>query len=268
MKGIIAGRVVLLLIAIFITTPCQGQVHASGNSHLQQGDAAYAQFDNRSALQAYEKAHAQAPHDTEILIRLTRIHYDMGLDFLAEGNPKKAESFFQEAVAIARQLVDHSPLDARSHLLVAVTLGNLAMFKGGGEKVQIGREVEKFSTQAIALDSSFALPYMTLGIYHRELASLNWIERSAARIIYGHLPKTNLDTALKYLRKAETLAPDHPFLHFELAHTLAKKKDYQAAIYHMQRFEDLPPQTTQDVRNRKLATEAIASWQSLRTATP
>ena len=259
MRAHFAGILATALLLI-VVSPCMGQDEISAYNFQLIGDSAYASFQNQEALEAYQKALLLSPDNKEILIRFTRTHYDIGLDFLAEGDQQRGESYFEKSVELARKLVTLYPDDARTHLLVAVTLGNLAMFKGGGEKVAIGREVEKFSRQSIAIDSSFALPYVALGVYHRELASLNWLERSAARIIYGHLPKTSLDTALKYLRKAETLAPDHPFLHFEMAQTLAKQRKYDDAIHHMSLFEQLPPQTSQDIRNKRLAREAISQW--------
>ncbi len=58
----------------------------------------------------------------------------------------------------------------------------------------LGKDVEDYAEKAIQLDPSFAPSYTLLGVFYREVASLNWLERMLAGSL-GVLPKVTLADA-------------------------------------------------------------------------
>lgn len=223
------------------------------NAWVASGDSSYLAFDNETALSFYERAFKLDTTAYFPRLNLSRTHYDYGLDLLAENNKDQAYLHFKASVRHANHLVAYFPDSSRAHFLYAATLGNMALFKGGREKVAIGKLVETHSRKAISIDSTWAHPYVALGIYYREVASLNWVERTFAKVFYGQLPNTSLQTALTYLKRAEALRPNFPFLHYELAMTYHMIQEEQKARQHLNTLLDLPPETTQDVRNQQTA---------------
>ena len=169
----------------------------------------------------------------------------------------KQGRIFDQSVLHARRLVEHYPDSAHSHFLLAATVGNLAQFENGKQKVVIGRLVEKHSRHAIALDSSLAYPYVSLGIYYRELTQLKWFEKTLAQMFYGRLPDISKEDVLGTLHHAARLRPDFPFLHYELAMTYLLFKDTQNALVHLQTLVSLVPENSQDVRNQHNARTLI-----------
>ncbi len=221
------------------------------------GDAAYRDFDNVKALVHYQHAFQ---YDTTAFyprLKLSRTHYDYGLDQLARNDQQTARTHFERATEHARILVTLFPDSAKAHFMYAATLGNLALFEGGKRKVAIGRSVEKHSRRAIEIDSTFAYAYVALGIYYRELAQLNWIERALARMFYGRLPDITLEDVLALLLRAAELKPDFPFLHFELAQTYLTYGMHARALSHLETLVKLSPQSSQDVRNQRNAQALI-----------
>lgn len=183
-------------------------------------------------------------------VGLARTHYDIGLDLLAEPGRELPEAYFRQAVAIAERLIAAYPDSARAHFIMAATLGNLAQFKGGKERVELAREVERHSRAAMAIDTSWAYPYISLGVLYRELAGLSWAEQTWARLFYGEVPRASIDEAIELLCRAAVLDPLIPFVHHELATTYFAAGDTTAAVSHLRQLLALRPQTTQDIRNQ------------------
>ncbi|MFK7844410.1 MAG: tetratricopeptide repeat protein [Rhodothermales bacterium] len=224
---------------------------------LVAGDSAYAVFDNQKALAYYEQAFAEDSTDFDTRIRLSRTSYDFGLDQVAAGDDDVALPTFERSILHARALVTHFPDSAQSHFLLAATMGNLALFKNGREKLLLGRLVAEHSKKAIALDSTLAYPYVSLGIYYRELSSLSWIEKTLAKVFFGRIPEATSEQALELLQTALRLRPDFPFLHFELAMTFKMLNQFDKAIEHLETLIALQPESSQDARNQSNAKKLI-----------
>lgn len=246
------GSVLVCILSMGCPPNTQAQAETI-ETWIARGDSAYRAFDNETALRYYARASQADSADFIARLRLSRTHYDFGLDQLSLAAPELAAFHFREAVRHACALVESYPDSARAHFLYAATLGNLALFEGGREKIALGRLVEIHSKRAIALDPTWAYPYVALGIYYREIARLNWLERALARVLYGSLPEVTPATALSYLEHAERLRPDFPFLHFEMAMTYDMLQQEDKMIEHLRALVALEPETTQDIRNQETA---------------
>ncbi len=159
---------------------------------------------------------------------------------------------------LARELVAAYPDRAESHFMLGAMLGNLAQFRGGRERVALAWDVERESLDAIARDPTFAYPYATLGVLHRELARLPRLEAALVRLAYGALPEASLESALAYLCHAAELAPLVPIIHHELAITYEIAGRPDASLPHLKQLLVLKPETMQDVRNRERARRRLA----------
>ena len=258
----LAGRyLICLCLLIALASTAYGQQSVA--LLLTQGDAAYDAFDNHTAIDFYEKALLKDSTDFETLIRMGRTNYDLGLDLIAEDNLKEAFHRFEDAIINSRALVTHYPDSAQSHFLLAATSGNLALFKNGREKVILGRIVELHSKKAIELDTTLSYPYVSLGIYYRELSRLSWLERTLAKVFFGRLPEASVERALELLDTAQRLRFNFPFLHFELAMTFMSLNQNEKALHHLETLVSLKPETTQDARNQEYAKKLIAELKGL-----
>lgn len=228
---------------------------------VSSGDSAYAAFDNKQALDLYMEAFEQ---DTSFAVhlRLSRTHYDYGLDLLAQSEESLARTHFEQSVEHANYLVDSHPDSAKSHFMLAATLGNIAQFESGQGKADIGRQVEEHSRQAISLDSTWAYPYVSLGIYFRELSRLSWLERTLARVFYGKVPDISENEVLDMLLHAAKIKPNFAFLHHELAMTYLLYEREDEAMEHLSILVSLAPETSQDVRNQENARRLMAEMGS------
>ena len=205
------------------------------HAFIAQGDKYYQNFDNKKALTEYQKAYDAAPENYEALMKLTRAYNDVGEDL----NSDESEAYFKKAVEYAELLTKKSPASAEAYFYLALAYGNLALFKGGKEKVKLSRNIEKNAQKSIELDSEFAHPYVVLGVYYREIANLNWFLKAFAKTIFGGLPDgTNEDSEKMFLRAIEL--KQSIYAHYELARTYEVMGKRDKAVEHLKKVVELP----------------------------
>lgn len=245
---VFASILMLLLVGI----PVAGAQPAPTDD-LRTGDDAYAEFDNVAALAAYVEASKDAPENFDVLTRLARTYVDHAMDLLADGNKKAAEKNFEIALDYAKVLLQHHDDRAESHFYMAAALGRLAQFQGGKGKVKTGRDVERYCKAAIERDPNFPPTYVALGVFNREVAGLNWIQRTAAKTFFGGVPDGSNENAVTLLTKAVTLDPSLNAGYFELAQTYMAIGDKTNAVWSLRKTIETLPFNSEDVRNRAKA---------------
>ena len=97
--------------------------------------------------------------------------------------------------------------------------GNIALFKGGKEKIKYANLVEQNAKKSISLNPNAYLPYIILGIYYREIAGLSWWERAFANTFWGNVPSGSYEESEKMLKKALSFDQNMIVANFQLAKT-------------------------------------------------
>lgn len=252
---------VFLLAAAVCPDPAVAQ-ESPVDALVAAGDAAFEVLDNAGASRLFEEARAAAGDPTPfgLLARLSRTRNDYGMDLVAEGREEDGERELEIALAYALELTERHPDRAESWFLLAAGYGNMALFKGGREKVRIGRAVEEYCLKAIALDPDFAPPYAVLGIFYREIAELNWVQRTLARTLFGGLPDGSYERSEELLRRAVALDPAMPLGYFELGRTLYRSGRREDARPWLEQAITLEPVSTLDVRNAAEARQLLEGY--------
>ena len=230
------------------------------HAFIAQGDKYYQNFDNKKALTEYQKAYDAAPENYEALMKLTRAYNDVGEDL----NSDESEAYFKKAVEYAELLTKKSPASAEAYFYLALAYGNLALFKGGKEKVKLSRNIEKNAKKSIELDSEFAHPYVVLGVYYREVANLNWFLKAFAKTIFGGLPDGTNEDSEKMLLKAIELTSNHSILiytHYELAGTYELMGKIEKSVENLKKVVELPIIDHQDPMKKADAKKKLSKLQ-------
>lgn len=246
------------LCGLLLTIPA-GVFAQSGPGSLRQGDAAYAAFDNASALGHYLRAVEQDPFHFTALTRLVRVQNDEGR--LALRRSDSSETFYRRALTTAETLVVRFPDRAESWFLLALCHGSLVPFKGVREKLNIGRDVEANLQHSLSLDSTYAMSYVLLGIYYRSAAQLSWMERTLVNTLLGKHIIGTFDDSERALRTAIRLDPDSPYAYFELASTLRATGRNEEAVALLKTVVDLPTVGARERLQREDALRRIDRWQ-------
>jgi tetratricopeptide (TPR) repeat protein len=198
--------------------------------HLSKGDEFFRNFDNFSALELYQKAYDLAPHEFEALVRMTRVHNDIGRSMLWRND--SAEIWYKKAVGFAEILLEKFSDRADSHFWIAITRGSLVPFLSVQEKLDAGKFVVEHARKAVEIDSTFVPAYVVLGILYREAAKLKWYERVIANVVFGGSLPGTIEDSEQVLKRALELNPRDIFAHFELAQTYNFLDEYGRASDH------------------------------------
>ena len=125
------------------------------------------------------------------------------------------------------------PDNAQGFAQLAQVSGKLALFKGNREKIELGKDTKDAVDRALELNPKLGLGHAVLGVWNFELSRLSGIERFFGKILYGSIPKGDLDEALKHLQTAIALEPKTVFYRLALAKVLKsmdRKKDAEKQL--------------------------------------
>lgn len=209
------------------------------NTILLKGDKYYNNFNNLRALKEYTKAYGIDPKNFEVLMKITRAYNDVGEDYKEQGSTE-AEGYFIKAFEHSEIMKELFPQRGETYFFMAATRGNLALFKGGRDKVKLGRDVEKYARKAIELKPDYGEPHVALGVYYREVANLNWFLKKFAKAFFGGLPDGTNEDSLKMLMKAEQLLPQNVYVQFELGKTYKEIGNKEKMKEHFNKALRLP----------------------------
>ena len=209
------------------------------DSIIEKGDKYYNDFSNLGALKKYTKAYGLDPENFEVLMKITRAYNDVGEDYKEQGSAE-AEGYFIKAFEHSEIMKETFPERGETYFYLAATRGNLALFKGGKEKVKLGRDVEKYARKAIEIKPDYGEPYVALGVYYREVANLNWFLKKFAKAFFGGLPDGTNEDSLNMLLKAEELLPENVYVQFELGKTYKEIGNKEKMKEHFDKALKLP----------------------------
>ena len=118
------------------------------------------------------------------------------------------ETLLRQAYDAAQASVKGSPNSSNEHLWLAIAAGRLGIASSNKERVQLSKVVKDHAERAIALDPRNGTAYMVLGAWHFYVSDLSWLERNAAKVLYGQLPPASYRDAVTNLTKALQLGVD------------------------------------------------------------
>jgi tetratricopeptide (TPR) repeat protein len=234
----------LILVFVMIIA---AEVSAKGFSDfINEGDSYYKKFDNVSALNNYEEAYSLDNSNYEVLFRLARTYNDAGEEFYELRKMDEAEKYINKALKFSEIFKNKYPDSAAVYTYMGMSYGNLALFKGGNEKVKLAKKIEENVKKAMKMDPNNHVNYTILGIYNRELASLSWLERAFANTFFGSVPEGSYEQAIKYFKQALKIDPNMIVATYQLSKTYRKMDDEKKEIELLKKVVSMPMRDFRD----------------------
>src|SRR5512140_451830 len=232
-------------IAALLAGPALAQTAAE---HIGEGDAAYAKFDDQTALEHYQAALKLEPANYEALWKASRAMVDIADVIPATDKDVKARQMklYTDATALARKAVGANPNDTWGHFQLAAANGKRLLMLGKKEQIEASKQVKAEIDKAIELDPTNHLAYHALGRWHRRMDEIGGAKRFFGGMIYESIPKGSFAESEKNLRKAIELHPEYVNHYLELGRTLVAEKKTDEAAQSFQKAIDLPKTTSKD----------------------
>ena len=247
----------LFVLGALLVSPASGQSPDTSDAALQGAlttiDSLRQAGDFRTALDRLETMRNSHPRNVEVLWRLVYTWADLGQ---GSDNKNKRTNFYENALTVAKTALAADSSSARAHLAMAVAQGRAALNAGTQERIRRSRAVKRHADRAIALDSTLNGAYHTRGRWHREVEDLGFFQRTIVRTVYGGLPKSSMDQAVKDFKRAIEL-DDRLFHHLELGKTYLQMDRRAAARREFQTVLDMPAKEPFDPEYKEEARELL-----------
>jgi len=199
--------------------PAQAAPPQSTPELIEAGDQYDLKLEPAKALECYLPAAKLDPKNGCLFARIARQYRHLMCDAPTREEKLRlagiALSYGQRAAALA-------PNDSEAQLSPAITYGKMLPFQGSKEQVQAAPRIKAAADMALKLDPQNDLAWHVLGRWHQVLAGVGGIKRTLGGLIYGKLPVTTNQEAVRCFDKAIELNP-HRLRHFiELGRTYAQ----------------------------------------------
>ncbi|MDR3627675.1 MAG: hypothetical protein P4L45_12610 [Ignavibacteriaceae bacterium] len=237
--------VVIFFIFMFVAAIVFSKAQADVD-YLHEGDVYHEKYDNINAVKSYEKALKTSPNNFWVLSKLTLACDDAGEEMLELKKHDEAESYVNNAVNYAELLQADYPDSALSYTYLALSYGNIAMFKGGREKIKYAFKVKLNAEKAMKMNPSDVYPYIILGIYYREAAGLNWFEKLFAKSFLGGVPEGTYDESKQMFYKSLSINHEIISAYYNLSKTYDKLDDKKDEIDCLKKVIKLPVRNFRD----------------------
>lgn len=215
-----------LFLLIFFIAP-ESLAQQVDEDLVSRADSLYDAFEEKEALSIYEEILEDHPENYKALWRTSFLYSRIGnrLD-----DEDQQEEFFKQARDLAEKALEINPDGAWSNFVMAVAMGRMALISGAKDRVEASREIKKYANRAIEIDAEHAGAWHVLGVWHYQVANLNFLERTAARTLFGGLPDASNEEAIEALERAIELTPQYVLYHHDLAMAYEEAGNESAAI--------------------------------------
>lgn len=222
---------------------------------VAQGDAFDRQFKSAEALEAYQKAAAADPGNAEIERKIAKQYVELVIDAPSRKEKLRLAQLGYDRANEAKRL---DPADPEVRLTVAVAAARLAHYTSDPRrKLELSRVVLDETNEALRLRPSYALGWHFLGRWHFEMAQLNPLLRMLAEAIYGKMPPSSNDEAVRHLERAAKLAPGNALFHAELGRAYAVAGRTDDARRELEKALGMPRRNRDDAGAQERARQAL-----------
>ncbi len=225
---------------------------------VETGDNYYKNFDIKNAASNYQKAYEQNHNDYSTLKKLTRVYNDLSEYYYEIKDKNNAELSVNNAMKYATLFQSRYPDSSAAYSLLAMSYGNLALFKGDKEKIKLAYKIKDNAESAIKLNPNDFLAYIILSIYNRQIASLSWFERTFANMFFGKVPEGNFEDAEKFMLKALSIQPQAVIAMFHLSLVYKETDDEEKEIIWLKKVIDAPINDFRDQFAKRKAKNRLA----------
>ncbi len=195
-------------------------------SSLEQADSLFDEGKYAVAQKLLEDLLKTHPTNAGVLWRLANHMINNG----DGSNDDAKEQLYRKAIAYAERAIKADPRNPYGHAYLAAAHGSIGMFVGGKEKVKLANLIRDELDEALRLDPRNQVANTIYGTWHREVATVGWIERQLANMFLGSMPDGSLEKSIFHLKTAIAEGPNVLRHHYELGRTyIAADREKEAA---------------------------------------
>ena len=186
---------------------------------IARGDLSDTASQPSKALEDYLPAEKLDPNNVPLLLRIARQYRHLMTDATSKAMKLKLG---KKALDYSQRAADLAPNDSEAQLSPAITYGKMRPFVTTKEQVAASPRIKEASDKAIKLDPKNDTAWHVLGRWHQAVAGVSAIKRAVGQLIYGNLPVSTNEEAVKCFERAIELNPNRLRHYIELGCTYAQ----------------------------------------------
>ncbi len=232
--------------------PCTAQ---TADEFIAKGDVFDLTFDGNRALNYYLQANKLEPKNVPLLLRIARQYRYL----LGEAKMKEDKlRYGTTALGYALRAAALAPNNSEAQLSPAITYGKMLPYQSSKVQVEVSPLIKTAADKAIRLDPRNDTAWHVLGRWHQVLANVGMLKRALGSIIYGKLPVTTNEAAIKCFNQAIAINPGRLRHYIELGRTYAQMGNTTQARRFLEQGLAMPNREHDDPELKVLGREALA----------
>lgn len=238
------------------TMEAESVVVDSAQIYLTKADEYAEAWEHELAIKNYQKV-------LEFDSTNYRAHWKLGDEYcelannLPDDQEAQKEELFEKARLNSEKAIEINPDGFEGHLKLSTALGRLALFRGGKEKIKLSKLVKTEAEKALELNPESNIANHILGVWQQNVANLSGLLKFFAKVFFGEKLKGSNEEAVKYLKRAIELDPNHIEHYLELAKTYEYMKEKELMQKPLQMVLDLPSTEEDDPEFKQEAKEML-----------
>ena len=228
----------------------------SPNDLITKGDACDVRLQATEALQFYLPAEKLQPKNVRLLVRIARQYRHLLADATTREEKLRLGSI---ALEYAQRAAALAPNDSEAQLSIAISYGKMLPFMSTKDQMEASRRIKDTVDKAIKLDPRNDLAWHVLGRWHRVLSDVNMLKRGLASVIYGKLPQTTTQEAVKCFERAIEINPARLMHYIELGRACAQMGQTVEAQRLIEKGLAMPSVEKDDPETKRRGRETLAN---------
>lgn len=202
-------------------------------------------FNERAALDKLIHVLQLNPHNHYALWKSSELCSRIG-----SSQPTKDQkiAFYITGRRYAETAIKIDPNDANGYYALSVAMGKLALTVSTKDRINAVKAIKENAEKALRLNPRHGRAWHVLGKWHYEVSNLNFVERTAVRVIYGGFPPASLEQSIKAFEIAQQLESNFALNYLELARAYHRKGDDTKAVSLLRQLATIPNKTSDDNR--------------------
>lgn len=209
------------------------------------------------AFNKYKEILRVSPINMDALTKCSELSSRIG-----NRQPTKAgkQDYFRAAQTYAELALRVNANNADANFVMAMAMGRKALTESGKARVAAVKDIKRYADAALRINPNHSKAWHVIGKWNYEVSSLSSVERAAAKVLFGGLPKASIAEAVRAYEKAQSLDPKILLNYLELAKAYKKNGQKAQAIAAINKMLPLPNTTEDDDRIKSEGRQLLNEW--------
>jgi tetratricopeptide (TPR) repeat protein len=226
---------------------------------FKQADNFEKQQKEAEALETYKQILLQDPVNIQALVKAAELNTSISNRQEDKNNRKM---YVETGYSFAKRAWNSDSSNADAAYAMALVSGKMTDVETDNKKrMGYARDIKLYTDKALAANPDHAKANFLLGRWHYEMSSLSGLKKAAVKVLYGGIPETSFEEAIKYLGKCKKLEPYFANNYLYLAKSYKDNHQPAQAIEVLNKLVKLPTRTSDDVAIKAEGAKLLAEMQ-------